>query len=81
MLVEIDVVEWSTPAVKNRPSPCGVMAFTRISEHHAVVFGGNYQNAHSDDLFVFDLKHKVYIHLVTLTGEVDNNDVRIPWPV
>ena len=55
-----NVVEWSAPAVKNRPGPCGVIAFTRISDHHAVVFGGNYQNARSDDLFIFDLKHKVY---------------------
>ena len=55
----INIVEWSAPLVKNRPSPCGVMAFTRISDHHAVVFGGNYKIARSDDLFIFDLKNKV----------------------
>ena len=54
-------MEWSAPAVENRPSPCGVMAFTRISDHRAIVFGGNYKNARSDDLYIFDLKDKVCI--------------------
>ena len=58
-IMEIDVVEWSAPVVKNRPSPCGVITFTRISDHHATVFAGNYQIARSDDLYIFDLKHKV----------------------
>ena len=56
-------MEWSAPVVKNRPSPCGVMTFTRISDHHAVLFAGNYQNARSDDLFIFDLKNKVCVCL------------------
>ena len=51
--------EWSAPTVKNRPSPCMVMAFTRISDHRAIMFGGNYQNGRSNDLFIFDLEHKV----------------------
>ena len=56
-------MEWSAPAVENRPSPCGAMTFTRISDHHAVMFGGNYKemNARSDDLFIFDLEKKVCI--------------------
>ena len=57
--MEIYVVEWRAPAVENRPSPCGVIAFTRITDHHAVVFGGNYEIARSNDLFIFDLKQKV----------------------
>ena len=59
VVIMLITVEWSAPTVKNRPSPCRVMAFTRISDHHAIMFGGNYQNGQSDDLFIFDLKHKV----------------------
>ena len=63
--VSLYTVEWSSPPVKNRPPPCGVVTFTRISDHHAVVFGGNYQDARSDDLFILDIKNKVcdYINL------------------
>ena len=53
------LVEWSSPPAKNRPPPCGVVTFTRISDHHAVVFGGNYQNVRSDDLYILDLQTKV----------------------
>ena len=65
-ITTICIVEWSAPAVKNRPSPCGVIAFTRISDHHAVVFGGNYRNARSDDLFIFDLEHKVLCNTLSV---------------
>ena len=62
-VLDINVVEWSAPAVKNRPRPCGVVAFTRITDRHATVFAGNYKIARSDDLYIFDLKHKVLTYV------------------
>ncbi|XP_065887505.1 kelch domain-containing protein 1-like isoform X2 [Dysidea avara] len=53
-------LEWSSPAVKNRPKPLRTLTFTRISDHHAVVFSGSYTTAWSEDLFVFNLKTKEF---------------------
>ncbi|XP_065887597.1 kelch domain-containing protein 2-like [Dysidea avara] len=66
-------LEWSSPPVKNRPPPCGVVTFTRISDHHAVMFGGNYQNVRSDDLFILDLQTKEFTSTLK-TGYVGS------WP-
>ena len=53
--------EWSSPQVQNRPKPMGVMTLTRINNNKAVIYGGNYENLQSDDLYVFDLDTKVQI--------------------
>ena len=76
----IYIVEWTAPAVQNRPSPCGVVTFTRISDHRAIMFGGSYQNVRSDDLFIFDLEHKVCIftYIRKLKGKLANQDKSLP---
>ena len=74
----IYVGEWSSPQVKNRPQPMGVITFTRISNNKAVIYAGNYTRNHarnyeslrSDDLYVFDLVTKVTTHVFNIVYNI-----------
>ena len=51
---------WSSPAVSGtRPPPCNAFSLTKVDDHHAVMFGGNYSGQRRNDVYTLDLARMV----------------------
>ena len=57
---------WSSPDVSGqRPPPCAYFSFTKIDDHHVMLFGGGQPGrGMTSDLYILDLARMVsqYVH-------------------
>ena len=60
---------WSSPTVRGaRPPPCHNFSFTKVDDHHAVLFGGWDQKNHrrTNDVYSLDLTRMVSYSLLAV---------------